>query len=189
MSHHNYQDQLKSLWDKALHTYNQGNRDPQSYFDKEDTEILMSIGMNAQEIFDFVDDSVRYEIPGFFLTMLLVQDVRRSYFLEVQKGEHSDKLISVDELPAKTEEVNEIPWLPRIIKKAQAKLRGEMPPELMYGCGGDRKFFKTNNVHPAEFLRIVWQAGDDEAFVVDWVNHRRNNKKPSLLKRIFPFIN
>ena len=129
--------------------------------------------MNSQEFFDFLDDSVRYKLPHFFTTMVMVQDVRRSYFLEIQKGEHSEHEIKITDLPPKPEEAKGIVWLPRIIKKAKAKLRGEMPPELMYCCGGDRKFFATNDVHPAEFLRIVWKAGDDEEFIINWVKHRK----------------
>jgi hypothetical protein len=59
--------------------------------------------------------------------------------------------------------------LPRLIPKAEAKLRGEMPADLMYCCGGDRKFFKTHNIDPAEFLRKVWDARGNQAEVVAWV--------------------
>jgi hypothetical protein len=43
----------------------------------------------------------------------------------------------------------------------------------MYGCGGDRKFFRTNHVDPAAFLREVWQAQGDEAKIVAWVKAQR----------------
>ena len=72
-------------------------------------------------------------------------------------------------LPSKDATVDGIGWLPRLIPKAEAKLRGEMPPELMYGCGGDRKFFKTHQVDPAEFLRKVWSANGNQAEIVSWV--------------------
>lgn len=48
-----------------------------------------------------------------------------------------------------------------------------MPPELMYGCGGDRRFLKENNIHPAEFLRLVWSKFDDDQAIADWVAERR----------------
>ena len=35
--------------------------------------------------------------------------------------------------------IDGIAWLPRILVKARLKLRGEMPADLMYGCGGDRQ--------------------------------------------------
>ena len=62
-----------------------------------------------------------------------------------------------------------IAWLPRLIVKARAKLRGEMPPELMYGCGGDRPFLRGVNIHLADFLRVVWAAGEDDRRVVEHV--------------------
>jgi hypothetical protein len=27
-------------------------------------------------------------------------------------------------------------------------------------------------IHPAEFLQVIWQAGDNDKDVVDWVSHR-----------------
>jgi hypothetical protein len=79
----------------------------------------------------------------------------------------------MDSLPAKTAEVDGIPWLPRLIEKARAKLRGEMPPELMYGCGGDRPFLRRMNVELAEFLRLVWDAKNDERRILDYVKQRK----------------
>ena len=75
----------------------------------------------------------------------------------------------MDGLPAKDAEVEGIAWLPRLIPKAEAKLRGEMPPDLMYGCGGDRKFFKTHQVDEADFLQKVWSAHGNQAEIVAWV--------------------
>ena len=57
----------------------------------------------------------------------------------------------------------------RIIEKARAKLRGEMPDELMFCCGGDRAFLRKIDLHPADFLREVWAAGDDTQRVVRYV--------------------
>ena len=44
----------------------------------------------------------------------------------------------------------------------------------MYGCGGDRRFFKTTNIHPAEFLRVVRAYEDEHEKIVDWVAARKN---------------
>ena len=63
-------------------------------------------------------------------------------------------------------------WLPRIIAKARAKLRGEMPPDLMYSCGGDRRFLKSIGADPADFLQQVWEAGDDDQNILDYVNEK-----------------
>ena len=62
-------------------------------------------------------------------------------------------------------------WLPRLIFKARLKLRGEMDPEIMYGCGGDRQFFVKYDIHPADFLRAVWASGGDQAKVLAFVDH------------------
>jgi hypothetical protein len=90
----------------------------------------------------------------------------------VQKSSFSGRRISMADLPSKDAEVEGIGWLPRLIPKAEAKLRGEMPPDLMFGCGGDRKFFRTHQIDPAEFLRQVWKADGEEKEIVAWVKER-----------------
>ena len=75
-------------------------------------------------------------------------------------------------MPAKTDAVRGIEWLPRIIPKAKAKLRGELPSSLMYCCGGDRRFFKTHDILPAEFLSLVWRHEHADAAIIDWVVRR-----------------
>ncbi|TLD70649.1 hypothetical protein FEM03_10040 [Phragmitibacter flavus] len=62
-----------------------------------------------------------------------------------------------------------MPWLPRIIAKAEAKLRGEMDPDIMFGCGGDRAFLSEVGIHPADFLRMIWAAKGDQDRVVKFV--------------------
>jgi len=59
--------------------------------------------------------------------------------------------------------------------KARAKLRGEMPPEIMYGCGADRPFLRKLGIHPAEFLQIVWDAGHDDQKIIEVVIQRQHN--------------
>ena len=80
---------------------------------------------------------------------------RRDYFLVVQRGQVSAPALRLDEFPAMEAEVAGLAWLPRIIVKARAKLRGELPAELMYCCGADRKFLLKVHIHPADFLREV----------------------------------
>ena len=65
-------------------------------------------------------------------------------------------------------------WLPRILVKAQAKLRGELPADTMFCCGGDRAFFARHDIHPAEFLQVVQKAEMEDQLVVDWVKTRIN---------------
>ena len=59
--------------------------------------------------------------------------------------------------------------MPRLIKKAEAKLRGEMSADLMYCCAGDRNFFREHHLHPADLLRHVWAANGDEGKVLEYV--------------------
>jgi hypothetical protein len=108
-------------------------------------------------------------------TFLLIHEQRRDYFIEIQKGEPSEKRMDSSALPGKSDEIEGVRWLPRIILKARAKLRGELPPDTMYCCGGDRNFFQENDVHPAEFLRIVKRAGQNDQAIIDWVVARRKN--------------
>jgi hypothetical protein len=90
------------------------------------------------------------------------------------KGGKSDRVLDPASLPAKTSEVDGIVWLPRILAKARAKLRGELDPNTMYCCGGDRAFLKRHDIAPADFLRAVWAAGDDDTRVIDYV--KRNSR-------------
>ena len=76
------------------------------------------------------------------------------------------------QLPAKTEPMDGIPWLPRIIAKARAKMRGELDQNTMYGCGGDRSFLASNGLTLPEFLEIVWKAGDDNQIILEAVRSR-----------------
>jgi len=99
-------------------------------------------------------------------------DVRRAYFLEVQDGKKTGKIVTPEELPSRSAEAAGIVWLPRIMVKARAKLRGELHPEIMYGCGGDRAFLKSCDIHPAEFLRHAWLHENDDAAFVRWVASR-----------------
>jgi hypothetical protein len=79
-------------------------------------------------------------------------------------------------MPAKTDTAKGIEWLPRIIPKAKAKLKGELPPSLMYCCGGDRRFFKAHDILPSEFLGVVWRNGDNDMATVEWVVARSRAK-------------
>jgi len=86
----------------------------------------------------------------------------------------------MDKLPPKDAQLGGIEWLPRIIEKAHAKLRGEMPPELMYCCGGDRAFLREHGIHPADFLREVWAAGDDVQRILSFVRKSATDRPPDL---------
>lgn len=137
-------------------------------FDADDAAFLASVGCTRQELFDFVDDAQNDGEPDFD-TVLAVQAIRRDYFLKLMAGKPSGRVASMDDLPAKTDAVDGIEWLPRIIEKARLKLRGEMPPDLMYGCGGDRPFLRRMKMTLPEFLKLVWESGSDDRRIIETV--------------------
>lgn len=169
MSNYDWVDTFKSVYDSGHEKYMSGNKYPEDMFDEEQVRFLNAIGASGQEIFDFIEDNILSGGDPSFETVLLITSARRDYFLSQQRGEPSNKTINVDDLPAKTDSVDGIEWLPRIIEKARAKLRGEMPDELMFGCGGDRPFCKKHNLHLADFLRVVWMSGDNNDLIIQYV--------------------
>ncbi|MGB0258286.1 MAG: DUF5069 domain-containing protein [Coraliomargarita sp.] len=173
MNHYTYQQRLKAIWTDAVAKYESGHQKPEGFLDEKTLSELSQLGVTLMDVFDYAEDYISGGEPD-FETFLMVHEVRRDYFLTTQKGVHSNDRLDSSTLPAKDSELRGIVWLPRIIQKALSKLRGELPPETMYGCGGDRKFLKTNNIHPAEFLRIVWAYEDDHEKIIDWVAARKN---------------
>ncbi|GHC00042.1 DUF5069 domain-containing protein [Cerasicoccus arenae] len=163
-----YHTQLESLWKKAVSQYEAGQRGSETYFTEDEAQWLASNGLTPQEIYDFAEDFVTVGDPD-FTTFAMITDVRRSYFLNEMKGEKSGKTIDPSTYPPKDSEVDGIRWLPRIIGKARAKLRGELDADTMYSCGGDRKFLKENDIHPAQFLNVVANHFDDDKAIIGWV--------------------
>ncbi|MBL9118064.1 MAG: DUF5069 domain-containing protein [Verrucomicrobiaceae bacterium] len=157
------------LFGRCVDRHRAGETSFANWFGAGDKALLESIGYTEQEFFDFVDDHCRYGGDPSVETALLVAAVRRDYFNVVQQGKRSGKVVPPSELPPKPAMMDGIPWLPRVMAKARAKLRGEMDPDTMYGCGGDRQFFTSHDIHPADFLRVVWAAGDDDARILNFV--------------------
>jgi len=164
---HNYDwvETFQQCYDKALRQYQAGQRGAATFFNATDRAFLQSIGHTAQELYDYVEDAGELS----FGTALLIASARRDYFVVIQKGKPTGRTIAMADLPPKDAAVAGLTWLPRIIAKARAKLRGEMPAELMYGCGGDRAFLQKVDIHAADFLRTVWAARDDDQKIIAWV--------------------
>ncbi|HEY1107744.1 MAG TPA: DUF5069 domain-containing protein, partial [Opitutaceae bacterium] len=167
-----FPQQFRALYDKAVGLYAKGQRGADTYFTPDELAWLAANGINAQHIYDYAEDHNGYGGEPGFEHALSIEIVRRDYFLNVQKGKPSTTVLDQASLPAKSDAVRGIEWLPRLLPKARAKLRGELPPTLMYGCGGDRKFLKERNILPAEFLAVLWRNETNEAAVVDWVAAR-----------------
>lgn len=170
MNNYQWESYFVELFDACVDEYDEGNKDFESWFSDEDQDFLKSIGYREREFFDFVEDNVTSggEAPT-GTTALLIAAVRRDYLRVVQKGVTSERIVLPSELPAKTAELAGFVWLPRIIAKARAKLRGEMDPDTMYCCGGDRAFLSKHDIHPADFLHAVWAAGDNDQEIIEYV--------------------
>ena len=164
-----WNDRFLELFYRCHATYEAGNKDFNTYYSAGDLDFLKSIGYQPREFFDFIEDFVEEGEPS-ASTALLVAAVRRDYFLTVQNGVASEKRLTRDDIPSFGDELEGMTYFPRIIAKAFAKLRGELDPELMYSCGGDRNFLaKNGNIHPADFLRHVWADGDQPEKLAKWV--------------------
>jgi hypothetical protein len=165
MSSYLWTESLRELYDKAVTLYRGGNRDLDTYFSGEENAFLESIGLRPINLYDYAEDMANYGEPGWDIVLLMAA-ARRDHFLYHQHGVANTSVTEADSLPPKTDELEGIPWLPRIIKKAQCFLEGGLCHEIMYCCGGDRRFLKQHDIHPADFLRIVWASGGDQAKVL-----------------------
>jgi hypothetical protein len=175
MKHYTFAEQLHALYHKAVKLYASGRRGADSYFNATEAAFLSANGLTAQALYDYAEDETGGGEPGWDKA-LAIELVRRDYFLNVQDGKPSDRVLDEGKMPAKTDAIHGIAWLPRLIPKAKAKLRGELPPSLMYCCGGDRRFFQEHDIHPAEFLSLVWRLEISDSAIVDWVAKRSRAK-------------
>ena len=160
---------LRAIYDKAVRLYRGGQRDDVTYFSPEETFFLASIGLKPINVYDYVEDFVSSGEPDWD-TYLLIVAVRRDYFIFEQKGVASCEEIRANQLPARRAALRGIPWLPRIIKKARCFLEGALCHDIMYCCGGDRHFLRKHELHPADFLRVVWASKGDDQKVLDFIH-------------------
>jgi hypothetical protein len=175
MKNYDFARQFRKLYDQAIALYAKGQRDAETYFSPAGQAWLKANGITAQYLYDYAEDENNYGEPGYDVA-LTIETVRRDYFLNVQQGKPTGVTADADKWPGKTEAIAGIEWLPRILPKVRAKLRGELPASMMYCCGGDRRFFKTNDILPAEFLNLAWRAGDNDRMIIDWVVARAGAK-------------
>ena len=168
MKHYAFAQTFRSLYDKAVGLYSKGQRGAETFFAPDETVWLASVGLSAQTLYDYAEDDVAQGEPGYD-NALAIETIRRDYFLNVQGGKASRTILDAASLPAKDDQVEGLSWLPRIIPKTKAKLRGELPASLMYCCGGDRRFFKGHDILPAEFLSVVWRNEANDKAIIDWV--------------------
>ena len=172
MRHYDFATQFRRIYDHAVSLYAKGQRGAETFFDADQKAFLSANGITPQHVYDYAEDHNNYSGEPGFEHALTIEAVRRDYFLNAQQGRASSTVLDEASLPAKTDAVRGIEWLPRIIPKAKAKLRGELPASLMYCCGGDRKFLKAHDILPAEFLALVWRNENNDNAIIDWVASR-----------------
>ena len=165
-----WNDRFIDLFNRCVKRYRSGDTNFTRYYDDtRDADLLAEIGYKPREFFDFVEDYCEEGTPS-PSTALLIAAARRDYFQTVMGGRPGEKNLTAGDIPTFGDELEGIAYLPRILAKARAKLRGELDPDLMYGCGGDRAFLLRNgDRHPADFLRQVWAAGENSSKLVAWL--------------------
>lgn len=167
MSDYSFPADFRAVYDRAVAAYTAGRTTAETLVDKSDRHFLEQNGIGVQAMVDYAEDHVNYGEPG-PEHALAIELVRRHHFRHVQAGVPSGKVLDESKLPSKSDSVEGIEWLPRLLPKARAKLAGELPPSLMYCCGGDRRFFKNHDIVPAEFLALVAKHADNGP-VIAWV--------------------
>jgi len=161
-----WESEFQNVWNRGIAAWKSGRKTARTMFTPEDAAFLAGIGCTTQELFDFVDDFLCYGDFD-FETVRAVTAIRMEYFRDVMHGKSTGRVVQMHELPAKSAKVDGIAWLPRLIVKARIKLRGEMNPDLMYGCAGDRPFLRQHHMTLPQFLQLVREKGDDDRAIVD----------------------
>ena len=161
-------NRLEKIFGQAVEKYLAGNRGAEALFTLEQATFLASLGSTPQELYDFVEDWCELGEPSFGMA-LRITEVRAEYFFLEQYLERSSEVIRTGSMPSGNEALGGFVWLPRIIAKARAKLRGEMPADMMFGCQNDRAFLKKVGIDPAQFLRVVWNAGQNDEEILEYV--------------------
>jgi hypothetical protein len=172
MHHFDFPNRFHAIYQEAVAAFAAGRRGADQILSADSRAWLAANGLSPQNLYDYAEDHHGYGGEPGFAHALAIETIRRDYFLNVQGGRASTTVLDDTTMPTKTDAVRGIAWLPRILPKTRAKLRGELPPSLMYCCGGDRRFFREHNILPAEFLALVWRHDRDDAAIIDWVVRR-----------------
>ena len=67
------------------------------------------------------------------------------------------------------EELDGLPWLPRLIDKVRALKAGTLGEYSPYPCGGDRHFLSVVGVD-GDQLKALIDSGADDSTIAGWVN-------------------
>lgn len=171
MDEPSWMETFRAAYQRTRSAYEEGAGTPSSSISESDRKFLGEIGCSPQELFDLVEDDVTVGEPGLERALGITR-VRWEYFQQVERGKAPERMRRMAEFPPPGDTLGGLAWLPRIIAKARGKLRGELPPELMYCCGGDRHFLGEHGLEPDAFLRAVWKAGDRDEEILEYVRRR-----------------
>lgn len=146
-------ESLAAIHQEASRLYDSGGRHPDRILSPESADRISRHGLSLQFVFDCVDDLARYGEPSVedFVAMALQ---RAAFHAALPAGAAVPAILTEPELPPKAEVFDGIPWLPRIVRKAQAFLEGNLCDEIMYGCAGDRAFLKKHGLTLPGFLAL-----------------------------------
>ena len=140
------------LFDRCVERYRKGDKDFTGYYDDAgDAALLAEIGYKPREFFDFVEDFCEEGEPS-PSTALLIAAVRRDYFKVVMKEQAGEKELTRDDIPTFGDELEGVPYFPRILAKARAKLS-----------------IRLADVPTAP----VWAAEGDDAKILSWIRAMR----------------
>jgi hypothetical protein len=177
MKHFDFPSRFRRLYDHAVAEYAAGNRSAGTFFPEAEQAWLAGNGLTVQHLYDYAEDHHNHDGEPGFEHALGIELVRRDYFHNVQQSRSTGATLDPSNLPEKSAEIRGIGWLPRLLPKAKAKLRGELPPSLMFCCGGDRKFFREHDIVPAEFLAMVYRREHDDSAIIEWVERRSGKSR------------
>ena len=127
-----WETQFRDLFIAGVERHKAGRQSPDTMFEPAEAKFLESIGCGTQEMFDFCDDYVNWD-DVIYDHIEELQAVRYDHFKNGLNCQPASRRMEMNEFPAKTDEVEGIAWLPRLITKARAKLAGQLPADLMYG--------------------------------------------------------
>lgn len=166
-----WNDRYMTLFREAAERYlTNPHTGVERFFLPDEVDFLASIGSKPEEMHHFIADYCTLGEPS-PSTTLMVAAQRRAFFLTTQRGISGNAAeVKAASLPAETEEFQEIPYLPRIIRKAEAMLFGTLDKLLLYPDAKDREFLRTHGqFHPADFLALVGSARGDRQKIVSAV--------------------
>ena len=166
-----WNDRFMALFREAVERYLLNPQTPADrFYLPEEQDFLSTIGYQPAEMYGYVREYAEKGAPS-PSTALMIAAVRRHFFRNAMRGFSGNaKPITAADLPDESEELQEIAYLPRIIRKAEAKIHGTLAADIMYGDEKDREFLRTHgDFHLADFLQLAAAARSDRQRLVSAV--------------------